>query len=169
MSANEIEEYAADVTKNLLKNSPLGVELSDDQCATLGGIIKFRRLRANDLLLEESHIDDTLYVIVSGKLEAIKYDQAGESVSLHIHEPNDIVGEMGFIDGAPHSATLRAISDSVVFTLHRKEFESLVAKDPELIYKVMRSMMRTVHKILRRMNFQYVQLTDYIQHQHGRY
>ena len=45
----------------------------------------------------------------------------------------------------------------------------LIPKDPDLVYKVMRAVMRTVHRILRRMNFQYTQLMDYISHQHGRY
>jgi hypothetical protein len=33
----------------------------------------------------------------------------------------------------------------------------------------MRSIMRTVHRILRGMNTQYVELTNYISKQHGRY
>jgi CRP/FNR family cyclic AMP-dependent transcriptional regulator len=34
---------------------------------------------------------------------------------------------------------------------------------------VMRAIMRTVHRILRSMNLQYVELTNYIAKQHGRY
>ena len=38
-----------------------------------------------------------------------------------------------------------------------------------LVYRVMRAIMREVHGILRRMNVQYVELTNYITKQHGRY
>ena len=46
--------------------------------------------------------------------------------------------------------------------------------DVAFAYKVggelfMRAIMRTVHGILRRMNTQYVELTNYIAKQHGRY
>lgn len=63
-----------------------------------------------------------------------------------------------------HSPTIPAALD-----IHRGDFDDLIPRDPDLTYKVMRSVVRTVHKILRRMNFQYAQLTDYISRQHGRY
>jgi len=37
------------------------------------------------------------------------------------------------------------------------------------MYAVMRTILRTVHSILRRMNLQYVELSNYITKQHGRY
>jgi CRP-like cAMP-binding protein len=90
-------------------------------------------------------------------------------VTLAVLHPGDMAGELGFVDGAPHSAGLRALGECEVFNIHRDEFETLIAKDPDLVYKVMRAVMRTIHRILRRMNFQFIQLTDYILHQHGRY
>lgn len=169
MNDSETREYADKVAKSLIRNSPLSEELSDRQCATLASIIKVAGLKANEFLLEEGQVDDSLHVLVTGKLEVVKSDQGGEYVALHVLQPGDMAGELGFIDGMPHSAGLRAVSDCEVFNIHREDFETLIGKDPDLTYKVMRSIVRTVHKILRRMNFQYTQLTDYITHQHGRY
>jgi len=76
---------------------------------------------------------------------------------------------MGFIDGVEHSASLRALGNCDLIRLDRDSFEGLIKKDPELVYQVMRSIMRTVHRILRGMNTQYVELTNYISKQHGRY
>jgi CRP-like cAMP-binding protein len=56
-----------------------------------------------------------------------------------------------------------------VFTLDRKDFEELLKEDPDLVYKVMRAIVRTVHAIVRRMNIQYVEMTNYIAREHGRY
>jgi CRP-like cAMP-binding protein len=53
--------------------------------------------------------------------------------------------------------------------LDRTSFESLLDKDPDLVYKVMRAIIRTVHRILRNMNVQQVELTNYIAREHGRY
>jgi len=50
---------------------------------------------------------------------------------------------------------------------HRAEI--IIVMHAELVYQVMRSIMRTVHRILRGMNAQYVELTNYISKQHGRY
>lgn len=161
--------YAAAVGQSLIKNSPLGVELSDDQCAMLAEIIKVAGMKAGDFLLQEGAVDDSLHVLVSGRLEVVKSDQGGSYVTLHVLQPGDMAGELGFIDGMPHSAGLRAVTDCEVFNIHRKEFDRLIEKAPDLTYKVMRAIVRTVHKILCTMNFQHAQLTDYISRQHGRY
>ncbi|NJN48029.1 MAG: cyclic nucleotide-binding domain-containing protein, partial [Candidatus Competibacteraceae bacterium] len=81
----------------------------------------------------------------------------------------DMAGELGFIDGLEHSAALRALGDCEVLSLEREKFESLLHTDPELVYKVMRTIVRAVHSIVRRMNAQYVEMTNYIFKQHGRY
>ena len=168
MNDNGTEKSAREVAKALVKRSPLAVELSDAQCATLADIIKVTGLKTDEFLLEEGHIDDSLHVLMSGKLEVVKSDKGGDYVTLHVLQPGDIAGELGFIDGAPHSAGLRAIADCEVFNIHRADLEGLIEQDPDLVYKVMRAMMRTVHKIVRRLNFQYTQLTDYIMQEQGR-
>jgi hypothetical protein len=61
------------------------------------------------------------------------------------------------------------MNNSEVFSLSRPDLEAFLAKDPDLVYKVMRSIVRTVHAILRRMNTQFVEMSNYISHQHGRY
>ncbi len=162
MNDKGAEKYAADVARALVKSSPLAVELSDQQCGTLAEVITVSGLKANEFLLEEGRTDDCLYVVASGKLEVVKIDKGGDYVTLHLLQTGDMAGELGFIDGMPHSAGLRAIGNCEVFNLHRRDLESLIVKDPDLVYKVMRAIMRTVHKIVRRMNLQYAQLTDYI-------
>ena len=44
-----------------------------------------------------------------------------------------------------------------------------LAGQPLLVYRVMRAIVREVHSILRRMNIQFVELTNYVTKQHGRY
>jgi hypothetical protein len=44
-----------------------------------------------------------------------------------------------------------------------------VKSDPELAYQVMRAVVRAAHRILGRMNTQFVEMSNYISHQHGRY
>ncbi len=157
------------VNPETIKSSPLGMELTDEQCLTLAKIASASGLREGDFLLDEGAKDESIHVIVKGKLEVVKATGAGDWMSLQILHEGDMTGEMGFIDGAEHSAALRALTNTEVFSLNRDAFESLLNEDPQLVYKVMRAIMRTVHTILRRMNAQYVELTNYITKQHGRY
>lgn len=157
------------VSKETIKNSPLGEELTDAQSALLAAATTSCAIRDGAFLLEEGQQDDALYVLVSGHMEVVTQTGGGDWVSLQILREGDMIGEMGFIDGVGHSASLRAMGNCELIRLDRASFEALLQQDPELVYKVMRSIMRTVHRILRGMNAQYVELTNYIAKQHGRY
>ncbi len=155
--------------KQTILGSPLGSELSEAQAAALSEKIAVFCLKDGDFLLEEGHTDEILYVVIEGKLEVVKCVGGGDCITLQLLHAGDMAGELGFIDGLTHTAGLRAIGNCVIFGLSRENLEGFLKTDPEVTYKVMRSMMRTVHKILRRMNIQHVEMQNYISKQHGRY
>lgn len=152
----------------LLRGSSICSELSDAECAILAGVVKRRALKNDEILIEEDQVDNCVYVVSSGALEVCRHT-GGDWISLHVLKSGDLAGELGFIDGQPHSASLRAIGPTEVFILERAAFESLLPGHPKVIYGVMRTILRTVHAILRRMNLQYIELSNYITKQHGRY
>ena len=162
-----VEEFV--VSKETIKASPLGTELSDDQCEMLAEVTSACGIRDGAFLIEEGQKDDALHVISSGMMEVVSQTGGGDMVTLQVLRDGDMIGEMGFIDGVEHSAGLRAMGNCELLRLDRASFEGLLQKDPDLVYKVMRAIMRTVHRILRSMNPQYVELTNYIAKQHGRY
>jgi CRP/FNR family cyclic AMP-dependent transcriptional regulator len=155
--------------KEMIRNAPLAIELTDEQCAVLAEIVTIRRLHNDETLIREGKIDNSLHVVVRGMLAVVKAAGGGEGLTLHILKAGDLAGELGFVDGMEHSATLRAIGETEVFTLQRERLESLLEEHPMIVYRVMRGIIRSVHSIVRRMNAQYVELTNYITKQHGRY
>ena len=150
-------------------SSPFGEELETDEIKTLAGVIRTKQLKANDILIKEGATDDALHVVINGRLAATRNTGGDEYVTLHVLHAGDIAGAMGFIDGTDHSATLRALCDAEVYTLERPAFESLLDTHPALVYKVMRSIIRSVHSTLLRMNRQFVEMNNYIMKEHGRY
>ena len=150
-------------------NSPLGAELEADEIKALAGVISIKRLNENDILIKEGATDDALHIVINGRLAATRNTGGDEYVTLHTLHEGDMAGAMGFIDGTEHSATLRALCDTDVYTLERSAFESLLASHPTLVYKVMRSIIRSVHATLLRMNRQFVEMNNYIMKEHGRY
>jgi CRP/FNR family transcriptional regulator, cyclic AMP receptor protein len=151
------------------RNSPLAAELSADQCALLAKHVVCRNLKDGEVLLKEGDKDQNLYVIANGNLAVTRNTGGGDWIVLHILRPRDLAGELGFLDGLEHSATLRSIGPTDVYSLDRGNLEALLDTDPRLVYQVMRSVIRSVHSTLRRMNAQYVEMTNYISKQHGRY
>ena len=155
--------------QQMILSSPLGTELSAEQASALAEKVAVLCMKDGDFLLEEGHSDSFLYVIVDGKLEVTKSVSGAEHVTLHLLHAGDMAGELGFIDGLEHSAGLRAMGNCTVFSLSRENLESFLTTDPEITYRVMRAITRTVHGILRRMNIQHVEMHNYISKQHGRY
>jgi hypothetical protein len=53
--------------------------------------------------------------------------------------------------------------------LERSKFESLINTHPAIVYYVMRGIVRYVHGIVRRMNTQSVEMSNYIYKTKGRF
>lgn len=160
---------ASDYCYETFRNSPLATELSDEQCALLAKQVVCRSLVDGEILLKEGAVDQSLYVIAKGNLAVTHESGNGDWIVLHTLRPRDLAGELGFLDGLEHSATLRSIGPTELFSLERSRLEALLDEHPKLVYQVMRAVIRSVHGTLRRMNVQYVELTNYINKQHGRY
>jgi CRP-like cAMP-binding protein len=156
-------------TVDLVIGSSLGSELSNEEAGVLAGLMNYHDVADGEFLIEEGVSDDTLHLLLSGKLEVVKHTGAGETASLAILRPGAMAGEMSFVDGAVHTVGLRALSDCRVLSLRRKDFEEIIAENPHLVYKVMRAVTRSAHRIVHQMNHEFIELSNYIFKQHGRY
>ena len=152
-----------------LRHSRLGAELSDDEMHTLAGNLRFRDLEPDEVLVSEGTSDDHLYVIVRGALGVVRNAGTPERVTLLTLTTGDLVGELSFIDETPHYASLVANGPTRVFGLERAKLESLLLTHPQIVYRVMRAIVRTVHEIQRRISMHSAELTNYIYKQHGKY
>lgn len=157
------------VSAQAIRESPLGLDLDDLQCRTLAESCSAICLDVGATLLDQGHADDTLYVVTAGSLEVVKATGGGDTVTLQLLHPGDMAGIMGFVDGTPHSAGIRAVTQCELFALERASLERLLGKDPQLAYQVMRAVVRAAHRILGRMNTHFVEMCNYISQQHGNY
>lgn len=153
----------------LITNSSLISDLSETQCGVLSSIATERSLDDKEVLIDQGKIDETLHIVSSGGLLVEHITAGGNPVTLYILKPGDLAGELGFIDGTEHTATLRAIGPTSVISIERKNLEALLSSKPEVVYGLMRGIVRTAHRILREMNQQSVELNNYITKVHGRY
>ena len=153
----------------LIAHSSLGVDLSDTEVGVLGALMVERQLEDGEFLFEDGTNDDSLHVILMGKLEVVKRTGGDDYSSLAVLRDGELAGELSFIDGAPHTVGLRALCETHVLSLSREAFEGIVDSNPQLVYKVMRAVARSAHRIVHRMNTEFVELSNYIFKQHGRY
>jgi len=153
----------------LVTHSSLGADLSDTEIKVLGELMVERELADGEFLFEDGTNDDSLHVILVGKLEVVKRTGGDDYSSLAVLRDGELAGELSFIDGAPHTVGLRALCETHVLSLSRTAFEGIIDSSPQLVYKVMRAVARSAHRIVHRMNTEFVELSNYIFKQHGRY
>ncbi|MBB4257576.1 MULTISPECIES: Crp/Fnr family transcriptional regulator [unclassified Bradyrhizobium] len=83
-----------------------------------------RQVAAGTLIVTEGGTSGHLYVLMKGRLEVLK----GEMVVATVAEPGAVLGEMSVLLEQPHTATVRACTDAVIY-----EFEdaaSVLRQEP---------------------------------------
>jgi len=75
---------------------------------------------------------DAFYVLVSGQARVVKQGDNDEEISLNVLRPGDSFGEMGLLEEASRSATVRATGEVSVLKLDRAVFEALIHTEPEI-------------------------------------
>lgn len=79
-----------------------------------------------ETVLREGATANAFYVITSGEADAVQLDPKGREVGLRRMKPGDYFGEVGLLEEARRTATVRARTPLEVVVLDRDQFEGLV-------------------------------------------
>jgi CRP-like cAMP-binding protein len=146
--------------------------LRDAEIESLGHLFEVMEYKAGHILLRpgEERLKNSLIVLASGEVEATA-TLGGEQATLHLLQPGDLAGIITFVGGnvTQISSTVVAKTDCKVLLLERSKFESMLNSQPAIVYYVMRGIVRHVHGIVRRMNAQSVEMTNYLYKTGGRF
>jgi CRP-like cAMP-binding protein len=163
---------ADELILRVLHNSDLTAELRDAEIEALASVMTVNEYKAGEFLLrpDDTRLEKTLMILGTGEVEATATVR-GEKATLHLLQPGDIAGIITFVggDATQISATVQVKQDSKVLLLERARFEGLLNSNPAIVYYVMRGIVRHVHGIVRRMNMQSVEMSNYIHRTGGRY
>ena len=160
---SEVADY------KVVRNSTVGSELTEEKAKLLAAKMGVRRLKDGELLVREGEADQTLFILAAGRLTVISKDADGTEQVVYTMKEGECAGTRAFVEQSPRKATLRAVGDSVVYTLAPADFESLLDSAPRVAFLVMRALFRVTHANLSRMNQETRQLANYINKTQGRY
>ena len=102
---------------SVLSSSPLFEMLADQELEFVAELSRPRRYAAGEVIFEEGELGDSLFVIVSGEVEVLRRDPAGQPGVIATLSPPQSFGEMSLIDKEYRSATVRAKSDAELLHL----------------------------------------------------
>ncbi len=128
---------AADGGNNELRDKLAELELLKEirphDLDALAAELEWQGLPGGWVLFREGERDDSLFIVVAGRLGVVTPDAEGrETIISHI-SPGETVGEMALLSGAPRSATVVALRDSELVRLTRESFEKLADQHPGLM------------------------------------
>ncbi len=154
-----------------LRTSPVTEELSEAEVEILADLFEVKEFKAGDVIVQpQDQQPDNLFILASGEVE-VKIESGGDESTVHVLKPGDLAGMITFAGGAATqiSATLYAVGPTKVLSMERARFETLINTHPMLVYRVMRGIIRNMHGIVRRVNIESAELTNYIYKTGGRY
>jgi CRP-like cAMP-binding protein len=154
-----------------LRTSPVTEELNEAEVDILAELFEVKEYKAGEVIVQPNDEQpDNLYILANGDIE-VKITSNGEESTVHVLKAGDLAGIITFAGGAATqvSATLYAVGETKVLSMPRARFESLLNSHPLIVYRVMRGIIRNVHGIVRRVNSESAELSNYIYKTGGRY
>jgi CRP-like cAMP-binding protein len=103
---------------------PLFDDVPDEVLSHLAGRVRLRTVAAGQSVFRQGDRPDAVYVVRRGVLQVVD-DAAGKT--LRSLTRGDSFGEMGLIEAAPRSATVRAVRESQLFEVDKGTFGELLA------------------------------------------
>jgi hypothetical protein len=90
-----------------------------------------RHLTKGEYLIHEGEESDKMYWVVSGKFAVIKKNERHENIILAEIQPGELIGEMGFIESLPRTATVKALEESDILEINQEDFLTLFKNQPK--------------------------------------
>lgn len=96
--------------------------------------IPIKKLQPNQILIKEGNIDQTVYIILSGKLRIVK-NISGQINSIATLQKGQWLGEIAFVRQVPRAASAIAIEPTTVMVFDRNTIHSLDDRTQLFFYK----------------------------------
>lgn len=130
------------VAEMLLRSVPLFSMLTPEQRAILIPAARRLTCRKGETIIHAGAPTQSLFVIISGRVDVSVTNSEGKQVILAILRPGDYFGEMSLIDDEPRSADVVARGACELLILDRAEFMQCLEGNFELTMDITRRLVR---------------------------
>ena len=117
----------------------------------LGGFGEFISLNEGDILIQEGHPQDSLFMVIFGKFH-VQTEVTGRSVLLGILKAGDTVGEVNIFDSGNASASVVSNTFSQIWKIDRTSLEQYLEAHPRTAARLLVNIATQLSKRLRSTN-----------------
>ena len=114
-------------------------ELEDNELQEMATLSRFNTYPAGHLLCQEGVEEEVFYIIAEGSVTITQKlgEEEGDRI-LRQGGKGDVIGEMGLIQRAPRSATVRTTSICTTLEMDKDDFETILSESPRLAIEIIR-------------------------------
>jgi CRP-like cAMP-binding protein len=116
----------------------------------LGEACRWRRYNAGQQIVGHQDESTEVFFVIAGKVQAVIYSPAGKEVSFGDIEAGTTFGEIAAIDGRRRSVTVVAVTDSEVASMSADAFKKVLARHPEVSFKVLEQLADLIRRLSNR-------------------
>jgi CRP/FNR family cyclic AMP-dependent transcriptional regulator len=154
-----------------LQGTELFKGLSPEQIRKVINICRTVRFSADEIIMKEGEMGDSMYIILQGTVEVIKRlimaaldddesaDKSKIFTRLDAAGQHPVFGEIALLQELKRTATVRAVNDCILYEIKKKDFLSLAESDFEFGYRILLNMAGIVSARLRKADEDTVKLT----------
>jgi NTE family protein/lysophospholipid hydrolase len=129
MSDDDARAQPSDLIASIVRAGLFG-DLTGGKAGIIAAAVHKVSLAPNATLFVQGDPSDAMYLVLSGRLLVLHADENRvEALRGEVH-PGEPTGEVQFLTGGRHTATVRADRDSVVIRIPRTVIERLTEADP---------------------------------------
>lgn len=131
----------------MIADNPLFPELTPTYLHRISRHGVTRTYPKNAILLSEGDENDSLYVILSGKVKVYLNDEKGREAILRIQGADEYFGELALIDTAPRSASVVTLEATQLAVVSKAAFKQCLAEEPEISIALLRSLSNRIRTL----------------------
>jgi len=139
-----------------IKKTQLFSSLADKDIDNIVNKMVVKQFRKNETILYEADTNKYMYLILSGKVKAVRTTEDGKEIILAMHQAGSFFGEMSLIDGKTTPASVISTTDSLISIISQDDFFTILfsqSKVVENLLKILCTRLRQSWDTIQLLNF----------------
>ena len=112
--------------------------LSQDEIEEISWVSSSVRLRAGEILFDPADLNETMFVLKSGRVRIYKRSPEGREFTLGVVEDGTVFGELSLTSQGTRGAYAQCMEDSEIAVLRRDDLERLILRKPQVGLSLLR-------------------------------
>ena len=126
------------ITAELLNKIPLLHGVENDLLQQLAQAMRIKKVGKKEFVIHKGEPGNELLFLIDGRLLVVSVSPDGRQTGLNFLTPGDFFGEQAVIDDLPRSASVMAVSSSILVALPKAAAREFIFHNPVIAERMLR-------------------------------